>query len=66
MHAERYLQCTLCIGVRAPNRGLLAYVDAVLNLEFLARGEGRPDIARGYVLFREPKVGQVPVQFCIA
>jgi hypothetical protein len=26
--------------------------------DFLAGGEGRPGIAGGYVLFREPKVGQ--------
>jgi hypothetical protein len=30
-------------------------LDAVFNLGVLTRGEGRPDIARGYVLFREPK-----------
>ncbi len=39
------------LGVRAPQRPYRGFddLDAVFNLGILTRGEGRPDIARGYV-----------------
>jgi hypothetical protein len=43
------------LGLRAPGRGLIG-LDAVLFFGILARPEGRPAIAVGYVLFREPNV----------
>jgi hypothetical protein len=51
---KEYIYYILYTMLVRPNRGL-SDLDAVFNSGIDTRGEGRPDKARGFVLFREPK-----------